>query len=68
MGSFRNEFSNVLQLQEVEEINTTGKISCQAETLALMNEEQNALPSHGHREWGRGERPNIEFAFNLQNS
>lgn len=55
MGSFRNEFSNVLQLQEVEEINTVGKISFQAETLALTNEERNALPSHGCRDWGRVE-------------
>lgn len=43
----------MLQLQEVEEINTMGKISSQAETLVLTNEERNALPSHGHREWGR---------------
>lgn len=54
MASFRNEFLNVLLLQEVEEINTMGKIPSQAETLALTNEERNALPSHGHRGWGGG--------------
>lgn len=55
MGSFRNKFSNALQLQEEEEISTMGKISSQAETLVLTNEERNALPSQRCREWGRME-------------
>lgn len=45
----------MLQLQEVVEIYTMGKISSQAETLALTSGERNALPSHGHRGWGRVE-------------
>ena len=45
----------MLQLQEEEEISTMGKISSQAETLVLTNEERNALPSQRCREWGRME-------------
>jgi len=42
----------VLQLQE-EEISTMGKISSQAETLVLTDDERNALPSQRCREWER---------------
>lgn len=64
MGSFRNKFSNVLQLQE-EEISTMGKISSQAETCVLTNEERNALPSQRCREWGRMEETKHLASKNL---
>lgn len=45
----------MLLLQEEEEISTMGKISSQAETRVLTNDEQNALTSQRCRERGRME-------------
>lgn len=44
----------MLRWREVEEINTMGKISSQAETLALMSEERNALPESWAQRVGKG--------------
>lgn len=43
-----------------------GKISSQAETLVLTNDERNALPSQRCREWGRMEETKHLVSKNLE--
>lgn len=43
-----------------------GKISSQAETLVLTNDERNALPSQRCREWGKMEETKRLVSKNLE--